>query len=160
MGESGEPSKNQSSIWNVEALNRKLLSLFFYFSLKCSEPALLPIKDAPFFKHFYELKIKECLKCEVLFSLFEILKSIILPEEKMASLIRFKKCEMHSRRWNWPYKERVSATLATSTLAWPNYWKGFRCRTSSALSATCIKDLNVVWIWGGGGERGDYVGSL
>ena len=84
----------------MEASNRKLVSLFLFFFEQFTYRITSNLRRA-FFTHFYELKIRERLKCDVLFSLFEILKCIILPEEKNGlakKVIKFKKCELYSRR--------------------------------------------------------------
>ena len=69
-----------SEMWKhwIENYFRFFLFLFEEFRYRITSN----LRRAIFFTHFYELKIRERLKCEVLFLLFEALKSIILPEEK------------------------------------------------------------------------------
>jgi hypothetical protein len=44
--------------------------------------------------------------------------------------------------------DSVSATLPTSNMQWPRYWKGFYWGSSSAFSTAGINFLIVVCIWG------------
>jgi hypothetical protein len=84
-------SEDLPKIKVLSALNRQLLSLFLLFFEEFRYRITSSLRRA-FFTHFYALKIEERLKCEVLFSLFETLKSIILPEEKIdlaKKVIRF-----------------------------------------------------------------------
>ena len=69
-----------------EMWKHRIENYFFLFFFEEFRYRIASNLRRSFFTHFYELKIRERLNCEVLFSLFETLKSLIVPEEKMASL--------------------------------------------------------------------------